>query len=145
MKNLQPKSQIIIYKTEAGETKIDVRFDNKTVWLTQKMMAEIFDIEINTINYHLKEIFKSGELSEKATIRKIRIVQKEGARDISREVEHYNLDVIISVGYRVNSGRATQFRIWASQILKEYMVKGFVMDDERLKNPDLQKFTRAGN
>jgi hypothetical protein len=137
MNNIQPQSQIIIYKAKTGETKIDVRFDGDTVWLTQKMMSELFDVEINTINYHLKEIFKSGELSEKATIRKIRIVQKEGDRDVSREIEFYNLDAIISVGYRVNSGRATQFRIWASQILKEYIVKGFVMDDDRLKNPDL--------
>jgi hypothetical protein len=137
MKKQISQSQIVIYKNESGETKIDVRFDGETVWLTQKMMAELFDVEINTINYHLKEIFKSGELSEKATIRKIRIVQREGDRDVSREIEYYNLDVIISVGYRVNSGRATQFRMWATQIIKEYIVKGFVMDDERLKNPDL--------
>jgi hypothetical protein len=131
------KSQIIIYQTTSGEIKLDVSFDGNTVWLTQKLMAELFGVEINTINYHLKEVFGSGELSESATIRKIRIVQKEGNRNVSREVEFYNLDAIISVGYRVNSTRATQFRIWATGKLREYIVKGFVLDDERLKNPDL--------
>jgi len=128
------KSQIIIYKTETGETKIDVRFDGDTVWLTQKMMAELFDVEINTINYHLKEIFKSGELGEKSVIRKIRTTASDGKL---YETNFYNLDAVISVGYRVNSSRATQFRMWASQILKDYIVKGFALDDERLKNPDL--------
>jgi hypothetical protein len=128
------QSQIIIYRSPAGETKIDVRFDGDTVWLTQKMMSELFDIEINTVNYHLKEIFKSKELNEKSVIRKIRTTASD---DKSYETNFYNLDVIISVGYRVNSTRATQFRIWATQIIKEYIVKGFVMDDERLKNPDL--------
>lgn len=132
-----PQSQIIIYKTKDGQTKIDVRFDGETVWLTQKLIAELFDVEVHTINYHLKEIFGSGELTEAATIRKIRIVQKEGAREVSREVEFYNLDAIISVGYRVNSSTATAFRQWATQRLREYIVKGFVLDDERLKNPDL--------
>ncbi len=130
-------SQIIIYKNESGEVKLDVRFDGNTAWLTQKLMAELFDVESHTITYHLKEIFGSGELIESATARKIRVVQKEGAREVNREVEFYNLDAIISVGYRVNSSRATQFRIWATQKLKEYIVKGFVLDDERLKNPDL--------
>ncbi|HAV92323.1 TPA: hydroxyacid dehydrogenase [candidate division WOR-3 bacterium] len=130
-------SQIIIYKTEDGRIKLDVRFDGDTVWLTQKLLAELFDVEINTINYHLKEIFKSKELIEEATIRNFRIVQKEGKREVIRDVVFYNLDAVISVGYRVNSARATQFRIWATQKLKEYIVKGFVLDDERLKNPDV--------
>jgi hypothetical protein len=134
MKN---NSQIIIYKTQDDQIKLDVRFDGDTVWLTQKLIAELFGIEVNTVNYHLKEVFGSGELSQSATIRKIRIVQKEGEREVSREVEFYNLDAIISVGYRVNSSQATQFRIWATQKLSEYIVKGFVLDDERLKNPDL--------
>lgn len=133
----QNQSQIVIYKTKDGQTKIDVRFEGETVWLTQKLIAELFDVETHTINYHLKEIFGSSELSELATIRKIRIVQKEGGREVSREVEFYNLDVVISVGYRVNSVSATAFRQWATQRLRDYIVKGFVLDEERLKNPDL--------
>ena len=104
-----------------------------TFWLNQKRMAELFGVEVNTINYHLKEVFSSGELQADATIRKIRIVQSEGNRQVSREIEHYNLDAIISVGYRVNSSQATAFRIWATQTLKEFIIKGFVLDDERLK------------
>ena len=120
---LIPKnSQIIIYRNENGEVKIDVRFDGETVWLTQKMMAELFDVEVNTVNYHLKEVFENGELVQSATIRKIRIVQKEGTRDVSRVIDYYNLDVIISVGYRVKSKRGTQFRIWANKVLKEYLL-----------------------
>jgi len=137
VQKIKNNSQIIIYKTADGQVKLDVRFDEETVWLTQKLIAELFDVEVNTVNYHLKEVFRSGELIELATIQKIRIVQKEGKRSISREVEFYNLDAIISVGYRVNSVCATQFRIWATQKLREYIVKGFVLDDERLKNPDL--------
>jgi hypothetical protein len=97
-------------------------------------MADLFGVEVNTVNYHVKEIYKSGELTEKATIRKFRIVQKEGAREVERETDFYNLDMIIAVGYRVNSRQATQFRIWATKVLKEYMIKGFALDDNRLKN-----------
>jgi hypothetical protein len=129
-------SQIIIYQNENGEVKLDVRFDGDTVWLTQKMMAELFDVTSKTISEHLGNIYKEGELMENPTIRNFRTVQTEGARDVSREIIFYNLDAIISVGYRVNSTRATQFRIWATKTLKEYIVKGFVLDDERLKNPD---------
>ena len=133
-KDKNPKnSEILLYNTPDGEVRIDVFFQDENAWLTQKKMAELFDVEVNTINYHLKEIFESAELSEKATIRKIRIVQKEGVREVSREVEFYNLDVIIAVGYRVNSKRATQFRIWATKTLREYLIKGFVLDDERMK------------
>jgi hypothetical protein len=103
------------------------------VWLTQKRMAELFDVTVPTINEHIKNIFESHELNEKATVRKFRIVQTEGDREVAREVDIYNLDAIISVGYRVNSTQATQFRIWATQTLREYIIKGFVMDDERLK------------
>jgi|SRR3989339_58492 len=132
---LIPKnSQIIIYRNENGEVKIDVRFDGETVWLTQKMMAELFDVEVNTVNYHLKEVFKTAELSENSVIRKIRITADDGK---NYQTGFYNLDVIISIGYRINSARAIQFRIWATQKLREYIVKGFVLDDERLKNPDL--------
>ena len=126
-------SDIIFYTTPQGEVRIEVFFEEETFWLTQKKMAELFDVEVNTINYHLKEIYKSAELQEVATIRRIRIVQLEGGREVSRDVEHYNLDSIIAVGYRVNSARATKFRIWATNTLKEFIIKGFVMDDGRLK------------
>lgn len=126
-------SDIIFYTTPQGEVKIEVRFEDETFWLTQKKLAQLFDVEVNTINYHLKEIFKSGELDENATIRKNRIVQIEGNRKVKREIEFYNLDAIIAVGYRVNSYNATQFRIWATNTLKKFIIKGFVIDDERLK------------
>lgn len=126
-------SDIIFYTTPQGEVRIEVFFEDETFWLTQKKLAELFDVEVNTINYHLKEVYKSAELQEVATIRRIRIVQLEGGREVAREVEHYNLDAIIAVGYRVNSTRATKFRIWATNTLKEYIIKGFVLDDARLK------------
>ena len=131
------KSQIIIYQTESGETKIDVRFQDETVWLTQKLMAELFQTTVPNINIHLKNIFQDGELKENRTIKEFLIVQKEGTREVTRKQVFYNLDAIISVGYRVKSHVATKFRQWATQHIKEYIVKGFVLDDERLKNPDL--------
>lgn len=138
MTNISPNnSQIIIYQSESGEVKLDVRFDGDTVWLTQKMMAELFGVNTKTISEHLINIYNDKELTENSTIRKFQTVQPEGNRMVSREVNFYNLDAIISVGYRVNSSRATQFRIWATKTLKEYIIKGFVLDDERLKNPDL--------
>jgi hypothetical protein len=129
------RSEIILYQTEDGKSRIEVRLQDETVWLSQKLMAELFQVGINTINYHIKEVYKEGELSSEATIRKYRIVQNEGPRQVSRQVDFYNLDVIISVGYRVRSQRGTQFRKWATERLREYIVKGFVLDDERLKNP----------
>ncbi len=126
-------NDIIFYSTPTGNVKIEVIFNSETFWLTQKRMAELFGIESHTITYHLKEIFKTGELEELATTRKIRVVQKEGSRDVSRDLDFYNLDAIIAVGYRVNSYEATQFRIWATKTLREYIIKGFVLDDERLK------------
>lgn len=132
--NLSEKNQFLLYTTPSGDVKIEVLFENESIWLTQKKMAELFDVEINTVNYHLKEVFESGELPKDPTIRKIRIVQKEGDRDVQRELEYYNLDAIISVGYRVNSEKATQFRIWATQTLRDFIIKGFVLDDDRLKN-----------
>ncbi len=129
------KTDFVLYTTPNGEVKLEVFVQNETLWLNQKMLAQLFDVEVNTINYHLKEIFKSKELNEESTIRKFRIVQNEGEREVSREVDFYNLDAIIAVGYRVNSRQATYFRIWATQVLKEYIIKGFAMDDERLKNP----------
>lgn len=127
------EGEIIFYTTPEGVTKVEVVFQDETFWLSQRRMAELFDVEVNTINYHLKEIFKSYELKEDTTIRKFRIVQTEGERNVARDLDLYNLDAIIAVGYRVNSLKATQFRIWATQTLREFIVKGFVLDDERLK------------
>ncbi|MCH4248632.1 MAG: virulence RhuM family protein [Acinetobacter populi] len=126
--------EFILYVSEDGELKIDVRLLNETIWLTQKQMAEMFKKNVSTINEHIKNIFDEAELDQNLTIRNFRIVQQEGDRSIEREVQHYNLDVIISVGYRVKSNRGTQFRIWATKVLREYIVKGFAMDDARLKN-----------
>tara|TARA_B110000503_G_C7114256_1_gene399571 strand:- start:18 stop:821 length:804 start_codon:yes stop_codon:yes gene_type:complete len=126
-------NKFILYSTPSGEVRVDVLLENETVWLTQKAMSQLFGVESNTITYHLKEIYSSKEIDEISTTRKIRVVQKEGTRNVNRELDFYNLDAIISVGYRVNSSKATQFRIWATQTLKEYIVKGFVLDDNRLK------------
>jgi len=128
-----PNSSIIIYQSETGRRrpKVDVRFEGETVWLTQKLMGDLFNVGTNTINYHLKEIFKSSELSEKSVIRKFRITANDNK---SYNTSFYNLKAIIAVGYRVNSDKATKFRIWATDILEEYIIKGFTMDDERLKN-----------
>ena len=126
-------SQIIIYQNESGEVKLDVRFDGDTVWLTQKLMSELFDCSIDNISLHLKKIFKEGELNENSVTEEYSTTASDGKK---YRIKHYNLDAIISIGYRVNSTRATQFRIWATKTLKEYVVKGFVLDDERLKNPD---------
>ncbi len=128
-----PRSELLIYQTEDGRTRIQVRLEDETVWLTQKLMAELFQKDVRTINEHIRNIYDEGELLPEATIRKFRIVQTEGSRQVSREVDFYNLDVIISVGYRVKSHRGTQFRQWATQRLREYIVKGFTLDDERLK------------
>ncbi|MBM4065437.1 MAG: virulence RhuM family protein [Planctomycetes bacterium] len=134
-KEITPQySDIIFYSSPEGNIHVEVVFSDDTFWLSQKRMAELFGVEVHTVNYHLKEIFKSGELKEDSTIRKIRIVQREGKRDVSRDVDFYNLDAIIAVGYRVNSYQATQFRIWATRTLKEFIIKGFVLDDERLKH-----------
>lgn len=130
-KPLQQK--FILYSLPNNQVGINVLLQDETIWLTQKNMAELFGVEVQTINYHLAEIYQSCELDDRATIRKFRIVQNEGSRQVNREIAHYNLDAIISVGYRVNSIQATQFRIWATQTLKEFIIKGFVLDDERLK------------
>jgi hypothetical protein len=130
-----PQSEIILYQTEDGRTRIQCRFEDETIWLTQKQLSELFQIGVNTVNHHLKEIFAEGELPPEATIRRYRIVQTEGVRQISRDVEHYNLEAVLAVGYRVRSHRGTQFRQWATAQLSEYLLKGFIMDDERLKNP----------
>lgn len=127
-------AEFLIFTSQSGETSIEARYEDETVWLSQKLMATLFDVEVNTINYHLKEIYKSGEIEENRTIRKFRIVQTEGQREVSRDIDFYNLDAIISVGYRVNSIRATQFRQWATRALHEFAIKGFVLDKKRLEN-----------
>jgi len=128
------KGEIILYQTENGETKIEVILDNETVWLNQYQMEELFQTDRTSILRHIKNIYKTGELEEKSTCAKIAQVREEGKRNVRREILYYNLDVVISVGYRVNSHRGTQFRIWATKQLKEYLIKGFVLDDERLKS-----------
>lgn len=125
--------EFILYASEDGDLKIDVRLLDETVWLSQKQLSELFQKDVRTINEHIKNIYEERELDEILTIRNFRIVQQEGTRLVERDVNHYNLDVIISVGYRVKSQRGTQFRIWATKVLREYIVKGFSMDDERLK------------
>jgi hypothetical protein len=134
---MENKSQIVIYKDKNNNVKIDVRFDGDTVWLTQKFLADLFQTTVPNINMHIKHIFKEGELSENRTIKNYLIVQNEGGRQVKRGVEYYNLEMIIALGYRVNSTAATHFRIWTTVRLSEFIVKGFVVDAERLKNPDL--------
>lgn len=134
---MESTSQLIIYQTEKGETKLEVRLENETVWLTQKLMAELFQTTVPNINIHLRNVFEEGELDPAATIKDFLIVRMEGNREVSRTIEYYNLDAIISVGYRIKTSVATRFRQWATRHIREYIVKGFVLDDERLKNPDL--------
>lgn len=129
----QQQGEIIIYESDGGLPRLQVRFSGETVWLTQKQLVELFDSSKANISEHIKNLFTEGELQEQATVRKFRTVQKEGNREVSRDIEHYNLDMIISLGYRVKSQVATHFRQWATARLNEYIVKGFAMDDERLK------------
>lgn len=146
------QSQFLIYISESGSTKLDVRLEDDTVWLSQKMMAELYQTTKQNINLHIQNIYEEGELTEEPTVkenltvenqskfnrtvRNFRIVQQEGKRQVERDVAFYNLDMILSVGYRIKSSIATKFRQWATEKLKEYIIKGFVLDDERLKNPD---------
>ena len=126
-------SELILYQTEDGKTRLEVRLEGNTVWLSQKLIADLFQKDVRTINEHIRNIFEEGELLSEATIRKFRIVQTEGNREVQRAVDFYNLDAIIAVGYRVKSQRGTQFRIWGTERLREYIVKGFTLDDDRLK------------
>lgn len=135
MTDSEPQSSLILYQTEDGRMRIQCRFENETIWLTQALIAELFQKDVRTINEHLVNIFDEEELSRESTIRNFRIVRTEGKREVTREIEHYSLPVILAVGYRVRSHRGTQFRQWATARLTEYLVKGFTMDDERLKNP----------
>ncbi len=132
----RPGGQFVLYQTQDGQLKIDVRFEGETVWLTQQHMAELFQTTKQNVSLHIHNLYEERELERAATVKESLTVQREGARSVQRRVEFYNLDVIISVGYRVKSHRGTQFRMWATQRLREYVVKGFVLDDERLKNPD---------
>lgn len=128
-------SQILIYQSEDGRTKLDVRLEGQTVWLSQKQLTDLFGKAKGTISEHIKHIFEDGELEPEATVRQFRTVQTEGSREVTREVEHYNLDMVLALGFRVRSPMAVRFRQWAADKLKEYITKGFVLDDERLKNP----------
>jgi hypothetical protein len=130
------EGQFLVYQAEDGKLKIDVRFEGETVWLAQQQMAELFQTTKQNISLHIQNIYEEQELERDPTVKESLTVQQEGNRSVRRRVELYNLDVIISVGYRVKSAVATRFRIWATQRLREYIVKGFVLDDERLKNPD---------
>ena len=128
------ESNILLYETDEGKINVDVILKDETIWLTQKSMSELFDVNVPAINKHLNNIYDEEELNKISTISKMEIVRKEGNRNVKRELEFYNLDAIIAVGYRVNSKKATKFRIWATKILKDYMIKGFVIDVEKMKN-----------
>lgn len=130
-----PAGEFVIFASGDGRVRVECRFESDTIWLSQAAMADLYGKDVRTINEHLINIFSDGEIDQHSTIRKFRIVRQEGKRQVSREIEHYNLEAILAVGYRVRSSRGIQFRQWATQTLQEYLVKGFVMDDERLKNP----------
>jgi hypothetical protein len=130
---MEEQNKIEIYQSDDKQTIVEVKFEQETIWLSQKQMAELFDKDVRTISEHIKTIYTTNELTKNSTIRKFRIVRKEGKRDVSRDIEHYNLDMIISVGYRVNSVRGTQFRQWATQRLKDYLVKGYAINEQRLE------------
>ena len=127
-------AEFLIFTGQSGEQSIETRYKDETIWLSQKLMSALFNVDVRTINEHLKNIYEQGEVSLDATIRKFRIVQTEGKREVSRNVDFYNLDAIISVGYRVNSVRATQFRQWATKVLREFAIKGYVLDKKRMEN-----------
>ncbi len=126
--------EFLIFQKQTGGDDIEIRYEEGTLWLTQEMIAKLFDVEANTITYHLKEIFSSEELEQDATTRKIRVVQTEGRREVSRVLDHYNLDAVISIGYRVNSTRATQFRKWATSVLSKFAQRGYIIDRKRMEN-----------
>jgi hypothetical protein len=133
-----PYGEMLVYQTDDGSIKLDVRLEDESIWLTQQMMAELFQTSKQNVSHHIASIYDEGELAPQATVKKYLTVRREGERDVERELEYYNLDMIISVGYRVKSLIATRFRMWATQRLQEYIVKGFTMDDERLKNPPVK-------
>lgn len=127
-------AEFLTFELQSQQDSIEVRYEDETIWLTQKMMSMLFDVSVPTINEHLRKIYLMGELEENATIRKFRIVQIEGTRQVARDVDHYNLDAVISVGYRVNSIKATEFRRWATQVLKHFAIRGYVIDKKRMEN-----------
>ncbi len=135
-----PEGQFLLCQTEDGQTRIECRFAGETFWLTQRSIAELFQTSVPNVSQHLKAIYEERELRREATIKKYLIVQTEGNRDVSRQVDHYSLDAILAVGYRVRSRRGTQFRIWATERLREYLVKGFAMDDARLKRTGVGQY-----
>ncbi len=135
MSDVSELGKILIYQTEKGDTKIDVHFEDDTIWLTQKSICELYQIVKSSVSEHINNIYSEKELDEKATVRKFRTVQMEGSREVSRELEYYNLDMILAIGYRVRSNIGIHFRRWASKVLTEYMKKGFVLNDERLRDP----------
>ena len=126
--------EFLIFTGQAGEQSIEARYEDETIWLSQRLMVELFAVDVRTISEHLKNIYETGEIQREATLRKFRRVQTEGDREVARSVDFYNLDAIISVGYRVNSVRATQFRQWATQVLREFAIKGYVLDKKRMEN-----------
>lgn len=136
-KHLAPAGEFLLFQSDDDRVRVECRFAAETLWLSQATMAELYAKDVRTINEHLVNIFAEGELAQNSTLRKFRIVRLEGKRQVAREIDHYNLEAILAVGYRVRSTRGTQFRQWATQILQEYLIKGFVMDDERLKNPPI--------
>lgn len=131
---LNSTAEFLIFTRQAGEDGIEVGVAEETVWLTQKLMAALFEVDVRTVNEHLGNIYQNGEQNRAATIRNLRIVQKEGSRDVTRDVDYYSLDAIIAVGFRVNSARAVQFGQWATGVLRDYAIRGYVLDQERLKN-----------
>ena len=132
-KSMNTRDQITIYQSTDGSVQLEVTLDQDTVWLTQRQLSSLFDKDVRTINEHIRNVLAEQELAAEATIRKFRIVQQEGERKVNREIEHYNLDMIISVGYRVNSKKGTQFRIWASRVLKQFLVQGYALNEQKLQ------------
>lgn len=142
---MKEQNQIEIYKSDDGVTQLKVNLQDETVWLNRNQLAELFDRDVKTIGKHLTNVFKEGELRKEATVAKYATVQKEGDREVTRDVDHYNLDAIISVGYRVNSKRGTQFRIWANQVLKDYLVQGYAINQKRLEQKEQEvKILKSG-
>ncbi|MAC46769.1 MAG: hydroxyacid dehydrogenase [Oceanospirillum sp.] len=135
-----PQGQFILFQSDDGQTKVECLFQSDSIWLSQQSIAELYQKNVRTINEHLINIYEDGELDQNLTIRNYRIVRQEGSREVTREIAHYNLEAILAVGYRVRSKQGTQFRQWATRTLQEYLTKGFVMDDERLKNPDNSQY-----
>ncbi|TSC56213.1 MAG: Fic/DOC family protein [Parcubacteria group bacterium Gr01-1014_18] len=144
IKNTEPtKGEILIYQTSPNEPQIEIKIERETIWLTLNQIAELFDVDKSGVSRHIKNVFKSKELQKEATVANFATVQKEGGRLLNRTIEYYNLDAIVSVGYRINSKKGTQFRIWASQILKDHLVKGFTLNPKRLSQTGLGEFERA--